>query len=105
MCGWTGHIQDSEAELPPAAETSEAELGQPSKFTSALRRAMEIWATATISAERVRAALRRVRGSALNFVPRDCEAEARPVDEAAKARLAQRSGFRKRPPWRAAKIG
>jgi len=27
------------------------------------------------------------------------------VDEAAKARLAQRSGFRKRPLWRAAKIG
>ena len=27
MCGWTGHIQDSEAELLPAAETSEAELG------------------------------------------------------------------------------
>src|SRR5699024_955598 len=42
------------AELLPAAETSEAELGQPSKFTSALRRAMEIWATATISAESVR---------------------------------------------------
>ena len=38
MCGWTGHIQDSEAELLPAAETSEAELGQPSKFTSALRK-------------------------------------------------------------------
>ncbi len=54
MCGWTGHIQDSEAELLPAAETSEAELGPPSKFTSALRRAMEIWATATISAESVR---------------------------------------------------
>ena len=85
MCGWTGHIQDSEAELLPAAETSEAELGQPSKFTSALRRAMEIWATATISAESVRAALRRVRGSALNFVPRDCEAEARPADETAEA--------------------
>ena len=30
---------------------------------------------------------------------------ARPVDEAAKARLAQRSGFRKRVPPRAAKIG
>src|SRR5699024_4604211 len=30
---------------------------------------------------------------------------ARPVDEAAKARLAQRSVFCKRPPWRAAKIG
>ena len=29
----------------------------------------------------------------------------RPVDEAAKARLAQRSGFRKRAPPRAAKIG
>ena len=85
MCGWTGHIQDSEAELLPAAETSEAELGQPSKFTSALRRAMEIWATATISAESVRAALRRVRSSALNFVPRDCEAEARPADETAEA--------------------
>ena len=105
MCGWTGHIQDSEAELLPAAETSEAELGQPSKFTSALRRAMEIWATATISAESVRAALRRVRGSAPNFVPRGQLRQARPVDEAAKARLAQRSGFRKRPPWRAAKIG
>ena len=85
MCGWTGHIQDSEAELLPAAEISEAELGQPSKFTSALRRAMEIWATATISAESVRAALRRVRSSALNFVPRDCEAEARPADETAEA--------------------
>ena len=32
MCGWTGHIQDSEAELLPAAETSEAELGQRSAF-------------------------------------------------------------------------
>ena len=85
MCGWTGHIQDSEAELLPAAETSEAELGQPSKFTSALRRAMEIWATATISVESVRAALRRVRSSALNFVPRDCEDEARPADETAEA--------------------
>ncbi len=93
MCGWTGHIQDSEAELLPAAETSEAELGQPSKFTSALRRAMEIWATATISAESVRAALRRVRSSALNFAPRDCEAEARPADETAELKLGQLSKF------------
>ena len=57
MCGWTGHIQDSEAELLPAAETSEAELGQPSKFTSALRRAMEIWATATIFTSALRRAM------------------------------------------------
>jgi len=61
--------------------------------------------TGKLSAESVRAALRRVRGSALNFVPRGQLRQARPVDEAAKARLAQRSGFRKRPPWRAAKIG
>src|SRR5699024_9922749 len=61
--------------------------------------------TGKLSAESVRAALRRVRGSALNFVPRGQPRQARPVDEAAKARLAQRSGFCKRPPWRAAKTG
>ena len=31
-----GHIQDSEAEPLPVAETGEAELGPPSKFTSTL---------------------------------------------------------------------
>ena len=50
MCGWTGHIQDSEAEPLPVAETGEAELGPPSKFTSTLCRATEIWATATFGA-------------------------------------------------------
>ena len=55
MCGWTGHIQDSEAEPLPVAETGEAELGPPSKFTSTLCRATEIWATATFGAESVRA--------------------------------------------------
>ena len=49
--------------------------------------------------------LRRVRGSAPNFVPRDCEAEARPADETAEAEQGPRSAFRKRPPWRAAKTG
>ena len=86
MCGWTGHIQDSEAEPLPVAEAGEAELGPPSKFTSTLRRATEIWATATFGAESVRAVLRRVRGSALNFVPRDSGGEERPVDEAASHR-------------------
>ena len=37
----------NESEALPAAETAELELGQLSKFTSALRRAMEIWLTAT----------------------------------------------------------
>ena len=46
-----------------------------------------------------------MRGSALNFVPRDCEAEARPADETAEAEQGPRSAFRKRPPWRAAKTG
>ena len=66
---------------------------------------MEIWATATISAESVRAALRRVRGSALNFVPRDCEAEARPADETAEAEQGQRSAFCKPAATGAAKAG
>ena len=107
MCGWTGHIQDSEAELLPAAETSEAELGPPSKFTSALRRAMEIWATATFSAESVRgrkaecavqrsilspgtAKLRRVQRTKQ---PKHNESEALPAAETAELELGQLSKF------------
>ena len=107
MCGWTGHIQDSEAELLPAAETSEAELGQPSKFTSALRRAMEIWATATISAESVRgckvecAVQRQILspgGSRAKRVlrtkqPKHNESEALPAAETAELELGQLSKF------------
>ena len=37
----------NESEARPADDTAELELGQLSKFTSALRRAMEIWLTAT----------------------------------------------------------
>ena len=70
MCGWMGHIRDSEVEPLPAAETGETELGQPSKFASGLRPATQIWQTATFGAESVRAVLRRVRGSVPNFVPR-----------------------------------
>src|SRR5699024_8775527 len=61
--------------------------------------------TGKLSAESVRAALRRVRGSALNFVPRDCEAEARPADETAEAEQGQRSAFCKRASARAEKNG
>ena len=35
------------AEALPAAETAEAEQGQPSKYASGLRPAPHIWATAT----------------------------------------------------------
>ena len=61
--------------------------------------------TGKFSAESVRAALRRVRGSALNFVPRDCEAEARPADETAEAEQGQRSAFCKSAATGAAKAG
>src|SRR5699024_9633108 len=61
--------------------------------------------TGKLSAESVRAALRRVRGSALNFVPRDCEAEARPADETAEAEQGQRSAFCKPAATGAAKAG
>src|SRR5699024_10409526 len=61
--------------------------------------------TGKLSAESVRAALRRVRGSALNFVPRDCEAEARPADETAEAEQGQRSAFCKTAATGAAKAG
>ena len=39
---------------------------------------------------------RRVRGSVLNFVKRDCTAEARPADEAAEAKQGQPSKFASR---------
>ena len=61
--------------------------------------------TGKLSAESVRAALRRVHGSALNFVPRDCEAEARPADETAEAEQGQRSAFCKPAATGAAKAG
>src|SRR5699024_11828449 len=61
--------------------------------------------TGKFGAESVRAALRRVRGSAPNFVPRDCEAEARPVDETAEAEQGQRSAFCKPAATGAAKAG
>src|SRR5699024_9440029 len=61
--------------------------------------------TGKLSAESVRAALRRVRGSVLNFVPRDCEAEARPADETAEAEQGQRSAFCKPAATGAAKAG
>ena len=47
----------------------------------------------------------RVHGSALNFVPRDCEAEARPADETAEAEQGQRSAFCKPAVTGAAKAG
>ena len=43
----TKQPKHNESEALPASETAELELGQLSKFTSALRRAMEIWLTAT----------------------------------------------------------
>ena len=46
-----------------------------------------------------------MRGSALNFVPRDCEAEARPADETAEAEQGQRSAFCKPAATGAAKAG
>ena len=46
-----------------------------------------------------------MRGSALNFVPRDCEAEARPADETAEAEQGQRSAFCKPAVTGAAKAG
>ena len=49
--------------------------------------------------------MRRVRGSAPNFVPRDCEAEARPADETAEAEQGQRSAFCKPAATGAAKAG
>src|SRR5699024_9744086 len=61
--------------------------------------------TGKLSAESVRAALRRVRGSVLNFVPRDCEAEARPADETAEAEQGQRSAIFKHHSWRAENAG
>src|SRR5699024_10784063 len=61
--------------------------------------------TGKFGAESVRAALRRVRGSAPNFVPRDCEAEARPADETAEAEQGQRSAFCKPAATGAAKAG
>src|SRR5699024_10025368 len=61
--------------------------------------------TGKFGAESVRAALRRVHGSAPNFVPRDCEAEARPVDETAEAEQGQRSAFCKPAATGAAKAG
>ena len=42
----TKQPKHNESEALPAAETAELRLGQLSKFTSALRRAMEIWLTA-----------------------------------------------------------
>ena len=41
------------------------------------------------------------RGSTLNFVPMDCEAEAHPADETAEAKLGQQSVIFKRHSWRA----
>ena len=46
-----------------------------------------------------------MRDSALNFVPRDCEAEARLADEAAEAEQRQRSAFCKPAATGAAKAG
>ena len=46
-----------------------------------------------------------MRDSALNFVPRDCEAEARPADETAEAEQEQRSAFCKPAATGAAKAG
>ena len=48
---------------------------------------------------------RRICCVAFACIPQKQPRRARPADEAAKARLAQRSGFRKRAPSRAAKIG
>ena len=39
--------RDCTAEARPADETAEAEQGQPSKFASGLRPALQIWVTAT----------------------------------------------------------
>ena len=61
--------------------------------------------TGKFGAESVRAALRRVRGSALNFVPRDYAAEAHPADETAEAEQGQRSAIFKRHFWRAENTG
>ena len=46
---WTkqGAVIGCVAEALPAAETAEAEQGQPSKFSSGLRPAQKIWLTAT----------------------------------------------------------
>ena len=46
-----------------------------------------------------------MRGSTANFVPRDCEAEARPADETAEAEQGQRSAFCKPAATGAAKAG
>ena len=61
--------------------------------------------TGKFDGESVRAALWRVRGSTANFVPRDCETEARPADETAEAEQGQRSAFCKPAATGAAKAG
>src|SRR5699024_425539 len=80
----------------PKAQKKEAASSGPhtvKKVPSSRHVRMDGTHTGKLSAESVRAALRRVRGSALNFVPRDCEAEARPADETAEAEQGQRSAF------------
>ena len=86
MYGWTGHNQDNEAEPLPAAETGEAELGPPSKFTSTLRRATEIWVTATFAAESVRGRKAECAVQRQILSPGGSGGETRPADEAASRR-------------------
>ena len=85
---------------PPAARVQTVK-----KVLSSRHVRMDRTHTGKFSTERVRAALRRVRGSALNFVPRDCVAEARPADETAEAEQGQRSAFCKPAATGAAKAG
>ena len=85
---------------PPAARVQTVK-----KVLSSRHVRMDRTHTGKFSTESVRAALRRVRGSALNFVPRDCEAEARPADETAEAEQGQRSAFCKPAATGAAKAG
>src|SRR5699024_7223878 len=92
----------------PKAQKKEAASSGPhtvKKVPSSRHVRMDGTHTGKLSAESVRAALRRVRGSALNFVPRDCEAEARPADETAEAEQGQRSAFCKPAATGAAKAG
>ena len=52
-------LRGSTAEAPPAAETAEAEQGQPSKYTSGPRPAPYIWLTATRSPPQILAKRKR----------------------------------------------
>ena len=79
---WTkqGAVVGCVAEPLPAAETGEAEQGQPSKYASGLRPALHIWATATRSSAPIfTRALRRPPGKLANR-KRQTQ-RPRPVDE------------------------